>query len=677
MFYSETLLSKTGPLARVWLSANLERKLSKSHILQSDIEQSVGAIVGQNQAPMALRLSGQLLLGVVRIYSRKARYLLEDCNEALMKIKMAFRPGNVDLPAGATTHSAAALTLPDTITELDLGLPDASFLLNDIGDVPFTSTAHTSRKQDITLNDDILLDDSIEQARKQDDGLDFGDDVLQWEDLNLDIGDDDAGPIQSTDKPSEEPEVGRDLMPDMTMRSSVAPELGLGGDDTMLGADKQKGSPEAEAPGDFTLGGEFDDTVVGPDVSELQMDEPMMDAPDAGAPMLNAFQRQGSDSPLSSARSSVERDLGNGAKEGDNLDVDAVNEGLRGSEEAEDNEEHEKVKRTRKRKVLVDDVTEINGKQLKVQMSDRSAILKDPIFLPRDPTMLSLMSLHKSGSFATSFFYPKNIHPDLADLLSPDFVQVMAAAKRKRGEDEALEREDGEEEPAAKKLQLDLQIDEEQQGPHKEFDADVTANRTADETLELPDDKRQSPMRFDDRSFDLTSALGNEPSGLDFQVQQHDDSRHTPQPEDASDMPPPSITSQPLSQQTRHAVHLLREKFNPDKRRSLKQVQFQDLLSAGSTTKSDATKMFFEVLVLATKDAILPEQKGAYENIIVKPKQALWDAKAEERDEQQVAEEEERRQDKEREAEAGSGRPTRQSAMGLTPRGSRTVVVSA
>lgn len=88
MFYSETLLSKTGPLARVWLSANLERKLSKTHILQSNIESSVGAIVAQDQAPMALRLSGQLLLGVVRIYSRKARYLLEDCNEALMKIKM-------------------------------------------------------------------------------------------------------------------------------------------------------------------------------------------------------------------------------------------------------------------------------------------------------------------------------------------------------------------------------------------------------------------------------------------------------------------------------------------------------------------------------------------------------------------------------------------------------------
>ena len=37
---------------------------------------------------MALRLSGQLLLGVVRIYSRKAKYLLDDCNEALLRIKM-------------------------------------------------------------------------------------------------------------------------------------------------------------------------------------------------------------------------------------------------------------------------------------------------------------------------------------------------------------------------------------------------------------------------------------------------------------------------------------------------------------------------------------------------------------------------------------------------------------
>lgn len=91
MFYSDTLLSKTGPLARVWLASNMERKLTKKDCLSSNLEQSIEVMVDGGSAPMALRLSGQLLLGVVRIYSRKARYLLDDCNEALLKIKMVSR----------------------------------------------------------------------------------------------------------------------------------------------------------------------------------------------------------------------------------------------------------------------------------------------------------------------------------------------------------------------------------------------------------------------------------------------------------------------------------------------------------------------------------------------------------------------------------------------------------
>lgn len=52
------------------------------------------SIIRQEVEVMALRLSGQLLLGVVRIYSRKAKYLLDDCNEALLKIKMV-RPNHI------------------------------------------------------------------------------------------------------------------------------------------------------------------------------------------------------------------------------------------------------------------------------------------------------------------------------------------------------------------------------------------------------------------------------------------------------------------------------------------------------------------------------------------------------------------------------------------------------
>lgn len=89
MFFSKTLLTATGALASVWLSSNQEKKVSKNQVIQHNVQKSVNAIMEpQEEAPLSLRLSGQLLYGVVRIYGRKARYLLDDCNEAIMKIKM-------------------------------------------------------------------------------------------------------------------------------------------------------------------------------------------------------------------------------------------------------------------------------------------------------------------------------------------------------------------------------------------------------------------------------------------------------------------------------------------------------------------------------------------------------------------------------------------------------------
>ena len=42
---------------------------------------------------LALRTSGHLLLGVVKIYSRKTGFLYTDCNEAITKLQSAFRRG--------------------------------------------------------------------------------------------------------------------------------------------------------------------------------------------------------------------------------------------------------------------------------------------------------------------------------------------------------------------------------------------------------------------------------------------------------------------------------------------------------------------------------------------------------------------------------------------------------
>jgi len=47
----------------------------------------------QPPVPLALRLSAQLLFGVARIYSRKTKYLLDDCSEALAKVKLVRAAG--------------------------------------------------------------------------------------------------------------------------------------------------------------------------------------------------------------------------------------------------------------------------------------------------------------------------------------------------------------------------------------------------------------------------------------------------------------------------------------------------------------------------------------------------------------------------------------------------------
>jgi len=122
MFYAHFVLAKKGPLARIWLAAHWDKKLTKAHVFETNIEKSVEGIL-QPKVKMALRTSGHLLLGVVRIYSRKAKYLLADCNEAFVKIKMAFRPGMVDLPEENREAAVNAITLPEVFHDFDTAMP--------------------------------------------------------------------------------------------------------------------------------------------------------------------------------------------------------------------------------------------------------------------------------------------------------------------------------------------------------------------------------------------------------------------------------------------------------------------------------------------------------------------------------------------------------------------------
>ncbi|KAJ9664862.1 sister chromatid cohesion protein 1 [Coniosporium apollinis] len=551
MFYSETLLSKTGPLARVWLAANLERKLSKSNILQSSIEDSVGAIVDQGQAPMALRLSGQLLLGVVRIYSRKARYLLDDCNEALMKIKMAFRPGAVDLPTTAS-HAVdpATLVMPDILTELDLlqPLPDPALLLAGLPEIS------PSRRDPTLLDFDTsqLISGSIEEPRAAPEELQLFED-----DLPLDIGEEisiEIGRREAPARPLEE-EYGMSPKP-------------FGADELMLGIEE---APEISAlPEDTLMGG----------MEELGARLEEEEAPVTAAP--EERRERETISPLTEIRPSVERDL-----EQTYLEQTAI-------AEAEE-EAVRQAQRAKRRRVLPADAdTEIHHSQIREQQTNRDRILKPASFLPRDPMLLALMNMQRTGGFVSSILgdgRSQGWAPELRGILSLEVVRRSGDLKRKR--DEGLPEIEAVEEEARvspeRVPELEIRPEEVELGP-----API-------EELGFPPPPEEE---------ELEAALSPPPYIEEYEA-----------PEAAG----------PVAVATRHAVHMLRGKFGPEpaespEERERQSILFQELLPEATTTRADATKMFFEILVLSTKDAVALEQPADVLGgpLRIKAKRGLW-----------------------------------------------------
>ncbi|KAJ5142136.1 hypothetical protein N7476_004005 [Penicillium atrosanguineum] len=567
MFYSETLLSKTGPLARVWLSANIERKLSKSHILQSDIESSVSAIVDQGQAPMALRLSGQLLLGVVRIYSRKARYLLDDCNEALMKIKMAFRlTNNNDLTS--TVVAPGGITLPDLLTETDLFTNlDTSLLfpqnlnMESSGKRPGNMDFGSQFLPDSTLRRSV----SQEPARLEDPSL-----------VDIDLGEDEIPLGMDTTM-----EIGRDAPPARPMEDDMFSDSGKLIDDHDLEID----IGEDDAPLDkMDLDGH--DNLNDP-LADGPMDFGGDDDLDGMTPRVEAtrFARD-SESPLSDAGSVQMNQL----EEAFNRDVSATPEA------------QAQQRQTSKRQKLIelDHQVSMSNTEVKALQADRSEILKPTSFLPRDPVLLTLMTRQQNGDFVSSIFGEERGRgwaPELRGLLSLDSVKRSGELKRKR--DSGIS------------------------------DIDVAAAEMP--ALEFGDDDAIAPV---DEGIGLETTL-NQHSEIDFpgddgvQDMHFSDAGDVQPLEDLDDTIRP-VDNEAVSLGTKHAVHVLREQLGDSEQK--KGVLFQDLLPEKRATKADATKMFFEVLVLATKDAVKVEQttKSIGAPLKIKGKQALWGTWAEE-----------------------------------------------
>ncbi|KAI3919553.1 hypothetical protein MKX01_018376 [Papaver californicum] len=151
MFYSQCLLSRNGPLRAIWVAAYFHKKLKKEQIAQTDISSSVDEIV-LNEYTVTYRVLGYLLLGVVRIFSKKVEYLFDDCQDCLVRINMYKKD---KLPKEAMCAPYSAITLPDTFA-LD------AFDLEIVEDV--TTRSNHVLEQDLSREKSTANEQTLEEA---------------------------------------------------------------------------------------------------------------------------------------------------------------------------------------------------------------------------------------------------------------------------------------------------------------------------------------------------------------------------------------------------------------------------------------------------------------------------------------------------------------------------------
>ncbi|RKF79368.1 putative double-strand-break repair protein rad21 [Golovinomyces cichoracearum] len=648
MFYSETLLSKTGPLARVWLSANIERKLSKNHVLQTNVKDSVDAIVMPNQAPLALRLSGQLLLGVVRIYRRKANYLLDDCNEALIKIKMAFRTStNNDLVDGFCIPSRDALMLPDVLTEgddLEMPLlPDAPFLLSQTEDDSNTRKKRAGSR-DINLQEDFASqfmhssvennEEILEPMDELDLGLDLGFDpeVNPLNDLSLEMG---------RDAPA-----ARDVEDDLISKLDIQvpskdASFEITGQDTSLNIEFGGDNPQMPDDDGIRIRNEDEDTemFLG-DHQDITLQSTQLIQPEriSESPLSDIGEMADTVAQPSvklKSPDAVSLELEENEEQEKNLEQQRENEKTQEHEQEHEEEqerrqdveleeENERVIRKpaqrakRNRHLQPDPTIELSSAQIKSQQTNRDNILRPRSFLPRDQGLLALIQMQKGGEFISYVIKDGRSEiwaPELRGILTLDAVQNL---KRKRlNEIDATDSEMTSLQRSSPKPRLEIpcESDENMLIPEVQITENTITEKSPDN--QVPHDQSIIEMAAEpekeiadfDNNHEMTSIMEHVCSPTNLE---ENDYPHTAELET-------------MSLGTKHAVYLLRDHFGHEDNVN-NSVLFENLIPESSVSRADATKFFFETLVLATTDAVKVEQPESYLGgpIYISAKKSLW-----------------------------------------------------
>ena len=470
------------------------------------------------------------------------------------------------------------------LTELDLlaPMPDLDLVLAGPLDL-------NRGQRDPTLLDwdsSHMISGSIEQIRDahdeplalEDDDLiiDTGDDPLYPLDGDISIEAGRADPLQAT---------GYKGNVDDTTVMYDNDDMNVGYDDGELGHRSSVNPMRREE--DISMGG----------IDDLNLDFGEGDAPAATTAPRRSL------TPLSSVRSSVARELER------TFHLDEM------SLQQEDEEPVRHPHKAKKRKVIqADEDTEIHYSQIRAQQNDRSRILKPASFLPRDATLLALMTMQKNGGFVSSILgdgRSQGWAPELRGILSVEVIRRSGDLKRKRDSGIADLDEEVRSTPGKSPR---LQPDDEGFGGGLD--------------QEYPEDDGIPAGLRDDYAAPPSAAQPHSDGDILSPIVDNFDDTTAPLLDPADDGP--------VALGTKHAVHLLREHFggaaaDTPSKRAKSSVLFHDLLPESRTTKADATKLFFEVLVLATKDAIKVEQPVDVLGgpIRLRGKRGLWGSWAE------------------------------------------------
>lgn len=400
MFYSVFVLGKKGPLARVWLAAHWDKKITKSQILETNIVESVDSIL-QPRIKLSLRTSSHLLLGIVRIYARKTIYLLQDCQDAAFKIKSAFRPGAVDLPEGKQEAAVNAITLPemlDFVTNFDLIEPPT--MIEPV--VNTTNHRNITLAEDVAMTDDTFLSgyqfgaaNNSEVSAVRNTSNVSGAKALQQLDANLN-DDGFGGELGVAPLPDDEffqvdidadgALKGEDL-PSQTQERPMSRASDAGS--VMSTANSMADSGPPSTPGGAGFGNEDIDNVQGPFDSMREMDG----VGDENAPPTNGDSRFSNGNLPTIQEESMEN-----AEQTlpDSMVLDPVIQDAQGL--------MPRRKRRRRLGIIVDEVKTLSGEEIKAQLSDTKDIVTA---LDLAPPTKELMDVKRSANVDKLFAQPE------------------------------------------------------------------------------------------------------------------------------------------------------------------------------------------------------------------------------------------------------------------------------